>query len=65
MTDIKYFDSAGVQIAYIDATPEPGAAVQPLPILLIHGFASNISMNWLLPRLGRYATGGGVPRHSH
>jgi len=49
MTDIKYFDSAGVQIAYIDATPEPGAAVQPLPILLIHGFASNISMNWLLP----------------
>ena len=25
------------------------APVQPLPILLIHGFASNISMNWISP----------------
>lgn len=50
MTDIRYFDSAGVSIAYIDAPPHAGAAQkQDLPILLIHGFASNISMNWLLP----------------
>lgn len=50
MTDIQYFDSAGVSIAYIDAPPHAGAAqTQDLPILLIHGFASNISMNWLLP----------------
>ncbi|MEQ1670285.1 MAG: alpha/beta hydrolase [Hyphomicrobium sp.] len=58
MTDIKFFDSAGVKIAYIDVPPklEQGTAesaapaVPPLePILLIHGFASNIAMNWTAP----------------
>jgi pimeloyl-ACP methyl ester carboxylesterase len=48
MTEIKTFDSAGVAIAYIDAGPRSGAPdTRPLPILLIHGFASNISMNWI------------------
>lgn len=35
----QHFDSAGVDIAYIDE----GAGE---PILLIHGFASNIAVNW-------------------
>jgi pimeloyl-ACP methyl ester carboxylesterase len=48
MTEIKTFDSAGVAIAYIDAGPRPAApGARSLPVLLIHGFASNVSMNWI------------------
>lgn len=49
MTDIKTFDSDGINLAYIDVAPLPGSPPRDLPILLIHGFASNISMNWLSP----------------
>ncbi len=37
------FDSAGVEIAYFDS----GRGTRHLPVLLIHGFASNASMNWI------------------
>lgn len=49
MTDIKFFDSDGVKIAYIDEPPAEGVAPAATPVLLIHGFASNIAMNWLAP----------------
>lgn len=49
MAEIKYFDSKGVSIAYIDEAADAAAPQQRLPVLLIHGFASNISMNWVLP----------------
>lgn len=38
---MQAFDSHGVQIAFID---RPG--VRPVPVLLIHGFASHVDMNW-------------------
>ena len=38
------FDSDGVEIAYTDEAPAGGEAGDP--ILLIHGFASNIAANW-------------------
>jgi pimeloyl-ACP methyl ester carboxylesterase len=40
--DLQTFDSAGVPIAYLDT----GGGVGALPILLIHGFASNVATNW-------------------
>jgi pimeloyl-ACP methyl ester carboxylesterase len=50
MAEFKHFKSDGVDIAYIDLAAQPDAvAAQPLPILLIHGFASNVSMNWISP----------------
>ena len=45
MTDIRHFDSAGVDIAYLDT----GGGDSKLPVLLIHGFASNIATNWVGP----------------
>jgi pimeloyl-ACP methyl ester carboxylesterase len=41
---MQTFSSAGVPIAYIDAPAPTGAGE---PVLLIHGFASNHSMNWV------------------
>lgn len=38
---------AGVEIAYVDAPPAAGSDVKPTPVLLIHGFASNRSVNWI------------------
>ncbi len=38
------FNSDGVEIAYIDEDPVDSRGV---PVLLIHGFASNIDMNWV------------------
>jgi pimeloyl-ACP methyl ester carboxylesterase len=38
------FQSASVEIAYIDEGPRGGLH---LPALLIHGFASNVDMNWI------------------
>lgn len=40
----QHFDSAGIDIAYRDTAT--GSAAGALPVLLIHGFASNIAMNW-------------------
>lgn len=42
MPDVHHFDSAGVQIAYTDTSGGAGH----LPVLLIHGFASNAETNW-------------------
>jgi pimeloyl-ACP methyl ester carboxylesterase len=42
---MHHFSSHGVDIAYLD---EPGAAPKAtLPVLLIHGFASNAVVNWV------------------
>ncbi len=41
---MRYFNSNGVSIAYIDAPPHEG---QGDPILLIHGFASSHTVNWV------------------
>ena len=40
---MKQFDSDGVDIAYLDT--ETGT--EKLPVLLIHGFASNVQTNWV------------------
>ncbi|MGL4396472.1 MAG: alpha/beta fold hydrolase [Hyphomicrobium sp.] len=40
---MQHFDSAGVDIAFLDTG---GGADRP-PVLLIHGFASNVSTNWV------------------
>ena len=48
MSTTQHFDSAGTDIAYLD-TGEHGESGQ-LPVLLIHGFASNIATNWIAPK---------------
>ena len=41
------FKSDGVAIAYIDESPaEVAGEGRGDPVLLIHGFASNIAANW-------------------
>ncbi len=44
---MQTFDSDGVEIAFIDEPPVGPA--KALPILLIHGFASHVGMNWISP----------------
>ena len=46
---VEFFDSDGVRVAYLDVAPLGPQRAQP--ILLIHGFASNLRVNWV-------ATGG-------
>ena len=41
---MRYFNSDGVSIAYIDVPPHAGTGD---PILLVHGFASNHAVNWV------------------
>lgn len=41
------FDSAGVEIAYMDTAGEGGEENGKTPVLLIHGFASNMATNWV------------------
>ncbi|MFC4173186.1 alpha/beta fold hydrolase [Microvirga sp. GCM10011540] len=41
---MRFFNSNGVSIAYIDVMPDEGHGD---PILLIHGFASNHAVNWV------------------
>jgi pimeloyl-ACP methyl ester carboxylesterase len=43
---MKSFTSNGVRIFYVDLPPPGGEGA---PILLIHGFASNHSVNWVYP----------------
>jgi len=45
------FTSDGVTLAYLDRRPDeqPDEPAAQLPVLLIHGFASNISTNWIDP----------------
>lgn len=42
--DVKSFNRDGVEIAYIDETPDNASGNT---ILLIHGFASNMQTNWI------------------
>ncbi len=51
MTTSQHFDSQGVAIAYFDtgANVITGDAEGKLPVLLIHGFASNAQTNWVGP----------------
>ena len=46
--ELKHLSSAGVGIAFIDVAPQGHDLGEP--ILLIHGFASNLRMNWVGPR---------------
>ena len=39
------FSSDGVTISFVDERPEAGA--RDTPVLLIHGFASNVATNWV------------------
>ena len=48
LAELRHFSSDGVDIAFIDATPQGRDLNEP--ILLIHGFASNHRMNWVGPR---------------
>ena len=41
---MRHFNSDGIDIAYLDETPDEGPGE---PILLIHGFASNSRRNWV------------------
>ncbi len=41
---MRFFNSDGVSIAYVDSLPEEGHGD---PVLLIHGFASNHAVNWV------------------
>jgi pimeloyl-ACP methyl ester carboxylesterase len=49
---LRTFDSAGVEIAYRDEGVGD-------PVLLIHGFASNVVVNWVDPGWVRFLTGHG------
>lgn len=42
--ELHRFQSDDATLAYID---ESGQVTKPLPVLLIHGFASHIDMNWV------------------
>ena len=45
---MHHFNSAGIDIAYLDEGPSGGLAEGTgEPILLIHGFASNARINWV------------------
>jgi pimeloyl-ACP methyl ester carboxylesterase len=50
---MKEFFSGGVRIAYIDEAQAGD------PILLMHGFASNHSVNWVFPQWVKTLTGAG------
>ncbi len=46
--ELQHFLSDGVDIAFIDTKPQGRDLNEP--ILLIHGFASNLRINWVNPR---------------
>lgn len=52
MTSYRTFDSDGVEIAFIDEG-------EGAPILLIHGFASNVATNWVSPSWTRFLLAAG------
>ena len=43
---MQTFSREGVELAYLDTGPETGDPGRP-PVLLIHGFASNVATNWV------------------
>jgi pimeloyl-ACP methyl ester carboxylesterase len=54
---MESFSSGGVEIAYIDVRPD-GPEIG-LPVLLIHGFASNHAVNWVNTLWVKALTGAG------
>ncbi|OYW57281.1 MAG: alpha/beta hydrolase [Hyphomicrobium sp. 32-62-53] len=54
--DLPTFLSGGVTLSYLD---EGDGAARTLPVLLIHGFASSIEMNWIAPGWVRDLTAQG------
>ena len=54
---MQSFSSDGVSIAYIDEPPE--GEPKGLPVLLIHGFASNHAVNWVNTLWLKTLTGAG------
>ena len=54
--EMQHFNSGGVDIAYID---EGAGEAGKLPVLLIHGFASNVAANWVDPGWVRTLTRAG------
>ena len=57
---MQTFDSDGVEIAFIDEGPAEGPeGGRGDPVLLIHGFASNVATNWVEPGWVRTLTGAG------
>lgn len=53
---MQHFSNDGVGLAYIDVPAHDGGGV---PVLLIHGFASNHSTNWIGPQWVRSLTHAG------
>lgn len=53
---VRTFDSDGVEIAFLDEKPDTGNGD---PVLLIHGFASNVVTNWVDPGWVRTLTQAG------
>lgn len=53
---VRTFDSDGVEIAFLDEEPDTGNGD---PVLLIHGFASNVVTNWVDPGWVRTLTQAG------
>jgi pimeloyl-ACP methyl ester carboxylesterase len=53
---VPTFLSDAVRLAYLD---EASAAPRALPVLLIHGFASNVEMNWVATSWVRDLAGAG------
>jgi pimeloyl-ACP methyl ester carboxylesterase len=45
--DRRTFETAGIKLSYIDTGPRETSVSANLPVLLIHGFASNLMMNWV------------------
>ena len=56
MVIMQHFSSAGIDIAYID---EGSGGATKAPVLLIHGFASNVAANWVDPGWVRTLTRAG------
>jgi pimeloyl-ACP methyl ester carboxylesterase len=48
---LTFFHHDGLRLAYLDQSPEAahGAENHATPVLLIHGFASSIAVNWVMP----------------
>lgn len=54
------FDSNGVAIAYLDEpAADPSMALASDPVILVHGFASNVTFNWIDPGWVRHLTRAG------
>ena len=57
--EIRFADLGRVTVAYADLPPADGTGPRPVPVLLIHGFASNHIVNWVATSWTRSLTGAG------